>query len=76
MRGRARSALTFDDGRQTQYAAQAPLAGLVGSTTSDWHMTWSQLEGLARDGNEVTGHSLTHEHLPQGSSARAPTPDL
>lgn len=77
--GRASAAtvvsLTFDDGRQTQYSARAPLAahgmhgtfyvnsGLVGSTTSDWHMTWSQLHDLANDGNEVTGHSLTHEHL-------------
>jgi peptidoglycan/xylan/chitin deacetylase (PgdA/CDA1 family) len=73
--------LTFDDGRQTQYAARAPLAahgmhgtfyvnsGLVGSTTSDWHMTWSQLHYLAQDGNEVTGHSLTHAHLTQLSSA-------
>jgi peptidoglycan/xylan/chitin deacetylase (PgdA/CDA1 family) len=67
--------LTFDDGRQTQYAARAPLAahgmhgtffvnsGLVGSSTSDWHMTWSQLHDLAADGNEITGHSLTHAHL-------------
>ena len=73
--------LTFDDGRQTQYAARAPLAahgmrgtffvnsGLVGATTSDWHMTWSQLQDLAGDGNEITGHSLTHEHLTQLSSA-------
>jgi peptidoglycan/xylan/chitin deacetylase (PgdA/CDA1 family) len=67
--------LTFDDGRQTQYAARAPLAGhamhgtfyvnsgLVGATTSDWHMTWSQLHDLANDGNEITGHSLTHADL-------------
>jgi peptidoglycan/xylan/chitin deacetylase (PgdA/CDA1 family) len=73
--------LTFDDGPQTQYAVRAPLAahgmrgtfyvnsGLVGSTTSDWHMTWSQLHDLASDGNEVTGHSLTHGHLAQLSSA-------
>lgn len=83
--GRATAAtvvsLTFDDGRQTQYAARAPLAahgmhgtffvnsGLVGSTTSDWHMTWSQLHDLAQDGNEVTGHSLTHAHLTQLNSA-------
>jgi peptidoglycan/xylan/chitin deacetylase (PgdA/CDA1 family) len=67
--------LTFDDGRQTQYAAREPLkahgmhgtfyvnSGLVGSTTGDWHMTWSQLHDLARDGNEIGGHSLTHAHL-------------
>jgi peptidoglycan/xylan/chitin deacetylase (PgdA/CDA1 family) len=74
--------LTFDDGRQTQYAARAPLAahamhgtfyvnsGLVGSTTSDWHMTWSQLHDLAKDGNEISGHSLTHEHLTRLRGAR------
>ena len=83
--GRATAAtvvsLTFDDGRQTQYAARAPLAahgmrgtfyvnsGLVGTSTSDWRMTWSQLDDLARDGNEVTGHSVTHAHLTQLSSA-------
>jgi peptidoglycan/xylan/chitin deacetylase (PgdA/CDA1 family) len=83
--GRASAAtvvsLTFDDGRQTQYAARAPLAahgmhgtfyvnsGLVGSTTSDWHMTWSQLHDLAADGNEITGHSLTHAHLTQLSTS-------
>jgi peptidoglycan/xylan/chitin deacetylase (PgdA/CDA1 family) len=73
--------LTFDDGRQTQYAARAPLtahgmdgtfyvnSGLVGSTTSDWHMTWNQLHDLASDGNEVTGHTLTHPHLTQLTSA-------
>lgn len=67
--------LTFDDGSQTQYAAREALnahgmhgtfyvnSGLVGSTTRDWHMTWSQLQDLARDGNEITGHSLTHAHL-------------
>lgn len=66
---------TFDDGRQTQYAVREPLnahgmhgtfyvnSGLVGSTSSDYRMTWSQLHDLARDGNEVTGHSLTHAHL-------------
>ncbi len=73
--------LTFDDGRQTQYAARAPLSahgmhgtfyvnsGVVGATTSDWHMTWGQLRDLAADGNEITGHSLTHPHLTQLSSA-------
>ena len=67
--------LTFDDGRQSSYAARALLAahgmhgtfyvnsGLVGATLDDWHMTWSQLHELAADGNEVTGHSLTHADL-------------
>jgi hypothetical protein len=75
--------LTFDDGRQTQYAARAALAshgmhgtffvnsGLVGSSTSDWHMTWSQLHDLAADGNELTGHTLTHADLTQLSTSNA-----
>jgi peptidoglycan/xylan/chitin deacetylase (PgdA/CDA1 family) len=74
--------LTFDDGRQTQYAARTPLAdhgmhgtfyvnsGLVGSTTSDWHMTWSQLHDLASDGNEIGGHSLTHSDLTKLSTTK------
>jgi peptidoglycan/xylan/chitin deacetylase (PgdA/CDA1 family) len=74
--------LTFDDGRQTQYAARAPLAahamhgtfyvnsGLVGSTTSDWRMTWSQLHDLAADGNEIAGHTLTHSHLTSLSASQ------
>jgi peptidoglycan/xylan/chitin deacetylase (PgdA/CDA1 family) len=52
--------LTFDDGRQNQYAAREPLrahgmhgtfyvnSGLMGSTTGDWHMTWDQLPGWPR----------------------------
>jgi peptidoglycan/xylan/chitin deacetylase (PgdA/CDA1 family) len=67
--------LTFDDGRQTQYSARAPLAahgmrgtfyinsGLVASTTDGFYMTWGQIQDLAADGNEITGHSLTHPHL-------------
>ena len=73
--------LTFDDGRQDQYTARALLAahgmhgtfyvnsGIVGSTTSSYRMTWSQLHDLEADGNEITGHSLTHAHLTQLSSA-------
>lgn len=67
--------LTFDDGRQTQYSARAPLAshglrgtfyinsGLVAATTGDYYMTWGQIQDLAADGNEIGGHSLTHPHL-------------
>lgn len=67
--------LTFDDGRQTQYSARAPLAahgmrgtfyinsGLVASTTGDYYMTWGQIQDLAADGNEIGGHTLTHPHL-------------
>ena len=75
--------LTFDDGRQTQYSARGPLAahgmhgtfyvnsGLVGSSTSDWHMTWAQLHDLAGDGNEIAGHTLTHADLTTISAAQA-----
>jgi len=73
--------LTFDDGRTVQYAARGPLAahgmrgtffvnsGLVADTPGGWSMTWAQLQDLAADGNEITGHSLTHAHLTQLSSA-------
>jgi peptidoglycan/xylan/chitin deacetylase (PgdA/CDA1 family) len=73
--------LTFDDGRQDQYTARALLAahgmhgtfyvnsGLVAAKPGRWHMTWSQLQDLAADGNEIGGHSLTHAHLTQLSSA-------
>jgi peptidoglycan/xylan/chitin deacetylase (PgdA/CDA1 family) len=74
---------TFDDGRQTQYSTRAPLAahgmrgtffvnsGLVGSSASDWHMTWGQLHDLAADGNEITGHTLTHSDLTKLTSTNA-----
>lgn len=73
--------LTFDDGRAVQYAARAPLAahgmrgtfyvnsGLVDPDTGGYYMTWAQLQDLAADGNEITGHSLTHADLTQLQSA-------
>ena len=72
---------TFDDGRAVQYLARAPLAahgmrgtfyvnsGLVASSTGGFYMTWAQLQDLAADGNEITGHTLTHAHLTQLQSA-------
>jgi peptidoglycan/xylan/chitin deacetylase (PgdA/CDA1 family) len=72
---------TFDDGRAVQYSARGPLAahgmrgtfyvnsGLVASSTGGYYMTWAQLQDLASDGNEITGHSLTHAHLTQLQSA-------
>jgi hypothetical protein len=74
---------TFDDGRQTQYSARGPLAahgmrgtfyinsGVVADTTDGFYMTWAQIQGLAADGNEITGHSLTHPHLVNLSSDAA-----
>jgi peptidoglycan/xylan/chitin deacetylase (PgdA/CDA1 family) len=74
--GPARAAQTtvsiqFDDGRQ-QTAARAILArhhvhatffvntGYIGT---DEYFTWKQLRELAADGNEITGHTLTHRDL-------------
>jgi peptidoglycan/xylan/chitin deacetylase (PgdA/CDA1 family) len=73
--------LTFDDGRTTQYSARAPLAahgmhgtffvnsGVVAPTPGGFYMTWAQIHDLGSDGNEITGHSLTHPHLTQLSTA-------
>jgi peptidoglycan/xylan/chitin deacetylase (PgdA/CDA1 family) len=73
--------LTFDDGRAVQYSARGPLAahgmrgtffvnsGLVAATTGGFYMTWAQIQDLGADGNEITGHSLTHAHLTQLQSA-------
>jgi len=69
--------LTFDDGRTTQYSMRGPLAahgmratffvnsGDVAPTPGGFYMTWAQIHDLAADGNEITGHSLTHPHLTQ-----------
>src|SRR5687767_9080135 len=65
--------LTFDDGQASQYSVKAPLAGhgmkatfYLNSAkveTSDYYMTWSQVGELAAAGNEIGGHSLTHQDL-------------
>jgi peptidoglycan/xylan/chitin deacetylase (PgdA/CDA1 family) len=65
--------LTFDDGRATQYAVKDLLASrgmratfYVNSDdvgTSDFYMTWSQIDALAADGNEIGGHTLNHVDL-------------
>ena len=72
--------LTFDDGRTTQYSVRAPLAahgmrgtffvnsGEVAATPGGFYMTWVQIHDLGSDGNEITGHSLTHPHLTQLST--------
>lgn len=72
--------LTFDDGTRSQYVVRPILldrgmratfyvnSGMVdradGST-----MTWEQLRGLAADGNEIGGHTLTHAELPRVSDS-------
>ena len=66
--------LTFDDGQITQYSMRDALhsrgmratfyvnSGLM-SDSPGWRMSWAQLQALAGDGHEITGHSLTHADL-------------
>ncbi|HET8786641.1 MAG TPA: Ig-like domain-containing protein, partial [Candidatus Limnocylindrales bacterium] len=67
--------LTFDDGLATQYAARSALAahGMHGTfyvnsgrlgTDDSYYMTWSQVHGLADDGNEIGGHTSHHVNMP------------
>jgi len=66
--------LTFDDGIATQYTqARSALAargmhgtfyvnsGNVGA--NGYYMTWSNVSGIAADGNEIGGHTLNHKKL-------------
>jgi peptidoglycan/xylan/chitin deacetylase (PgdA/CDA1 family) len=65
--------LTFDDGIGSQYAARSMFAahgmhgtfyvnsGNVGANS--YYMTWSQVDGLAADGNEIGGHTVNHQRL-------------
>jgi peptidoglycan/xylan/chitin deacetylase (PgdA/CDA1 family) len=69
--------LTFDDGQATQYQVRKPLrkhrmrgtfyvnSGSVCTAwcESAWDMSWRQLAALARDGNEIGGHTLDHVDL-------------
>lgn len=73
--------LTFDDGLANQYGARSALAanslhgtfyvntGRIGS--SDSFLSWSQLDDLAADGNEIGGHTLDHVDLTAVSAAEA-----
>jgi Polysaccharide deacetylase/Bacterial Ig domain/Chitobiase/beta-hexosaminidase C-terminal domain len=73
--------LTFDDGSSDQNAASPILAqhamhgtfyinsGNIDSSSS--FMTWSQLSGLAADGNEIGGHTINHVDLTTVDSAEA-----
>ena len=72
--------LGFDDGYSSQYAVRSTLAShgmhgtffiisdLVGQTD---YMTWSQIAGLAADGNEIAGHTLDHPDLTTVSTTEA-----
>lgn len=69
--------IQFDDGR-TEGPARAILArhhvhatfflntGHIGTAG---YLTWKQVHGLAADGNEIGGHTLTHRDLPTLSKA-------
>jgi peptidoglycan/xylan/chitin deacetylase (PgdA/CDA1 family) len=73
--------LTFDDGTATQYAARSLLVShgmnatfYINSSklgTDSYYMTWSQVDGLAADGNEIGGHTAFHVDLTQTDSAEA-----
>ena len=77
--GQARAAqtvvtFTFDDGIKTQADLARPAlaahgmhgtfyinSGNVGANS--YYMNWSQVDGIAADGNEIGGHTLTHQKL-------------
>ena len=73
--------ITFDDAQASQYLARDLLAArglratfyvpsqLIGS--SPYYMSWDQLDGLVRDGNEIGGHTLDHVDLSTLSDAEA-----
>ena len=66
--------LTFDDGQATQYPAVKDLLAARGAHatffvnsakvgTSDFYMSWAQVDALAAAGHEIAGHTLTHVGL-------------
>jgi peptidoglycan/xylan/chitin deacetylase (PgdA/CDA1 family) len=73
--------LTFDDGTATQYQAGAAMAthGMRGTFyvnssrlgSSDYYMTWAQVQLLAAIGNEIGGHTAHHVNLPQTDPTEA-----
>jgi peptidoglycan/xylan/chitin deacetylase (PgdA/CDA1 family) len=72
--------LTFDDGIATQTYARTQLSthgmrgtfyinsGFVGD--SDYYMTWSDVDALNADGNEIGGHTVHHARLTNLSAAQ------
>ncbi len=73
--------LTFDDGRATEYTARSLLSShgmnatfYVNSSklgTDSDYMTWSQVDALAADGNEIGGHTAFHVDLPRTDPTEA-----
>jgi peptidoglycan/xylan/chitin deacetylase (PgdA/CDA1 family) len=64
--------LTFDDGAASQYQVRSMLSGHgMNATfyipTGDMGMSWSDLQALADDGNEIGGHTIHHVDLTSGS---------
>jgi peptidoglycan/xylan/chitin deacetylase (PgdA/CDA1 family) len=67
--------VTFDDGSagQTQAGDMLAAHGMHGTFyinsarigTSDYYMTWEQVDRLATDGNEIGGHTAHHANLTQ-----------
>lgn len=66
--------LAFDDGLSSQYAHALPILNAVGMKatffiisqepgTSEYYMTWPQVQSLATQGHEVAAHTRTHADL-------------
>jgi peptidoglycan/xylan/chitin deacetylase (PgdA/CDA1 family) len=73
--------LTFDDGIKTQASLARPVlashavhgtfyvnSGNVGANS--YYMNWADVDGLAADGNEIGGHTLNHQKLPNLTAAQ------
>ncbi len=72
--------IQFDDGVADQYTARSILSahgmhatfyvnsGLIGDSA---HMTWTQLQDLYADGNEIASHTLDHANLKHLKTAAA-----
>jgi peptidoglycan/xylan/chitin deacetylase (PgdA/CDA1 family) len=65
--------LTFDDGSASEWYARSQLLSHAMNGTfyvntsrvesSDYYMTWAQIQALASDGNEIAGHTAMHVDL-------------
>jgi peptidoglycan/xylan/chitin deacetylase (PgdA/CDA1 family) len=77
--------LSFDDGRASQSVVGGLLAArhlegtffiisrAVNTGNDPESLTWTQIQQLARAGNEIGGHTRTHPHLPKLSPAAQTT---
>jgi peptidoglycan/xylan/chitin deacetylase (PgdA/CDA1 family) len=70
--------LTFDDGLDSQYRLRSTLTShnddatfYINSGAVDANeagaMTWAQIHNLAADGNDIGGHTVTHEDITTGT---------